>query len=84
MLEAVVHCTTMLIQVGQIRFGNTLHALRTLIYVVAVVLFAVLNPLACVWHCALHDLMIEHAEHNQRYVWICTAHTGDLAASTLR
>jgi hypothetical protein len=46
---------------------------------VVIVVFAVLNPLACVWHCALHDVLIEHAAHQQRYVWICTAHADDPA-----
>jgi hypothetical protein len=38
---------------------------------VALVVFAVLNPLACVWHCTLQDHL---AEHGRRYVWICSAH----------
>jgi hypothetical protein len=72
----------MSIQVGQTSFGNKTRALRTLVYVAAIVVFAVLNPLACVWHCALHDLMMEHAAHNQRHVWICTAHADDPAVGS--
>lgn len=72
----------MLIPRGQTSFGKKPHALRMLVYVVAVVVFAVLNPLACVWHCAMHDLLMEHAAHNQRYVWICTAHADDPAVGS--
>jgi hypothetical protein len=50
---------------------KTPHAVRTLIYVVVLLVFAVLNPLACVWHCALQDHM---AEQDQQYVWLCATH----------
>ncbi len=60
----------MLAHAAQI-MGRKSHALRMLSFAVALVVFAVLNPLACVWHCALQDHL---AEHGQRYVWICTAH----------
>ena len=79
----MVHCTSMSIQVGQTSFSNKTRALRMLMYAVAIVVFAVLNPLACVWHCALQDLLMEHAAHNQRYVWICIAHAdGPAVGST--
>ncbi len=63
----------MLAHVKQVRAGIT-YALRVLVFALALVVFAVLNPLACVWHCALHNHLAEHAAHNQHHGQMRSAH----------
>lgn len=77
--QDLVHCTAMLAHMEQ-STAKKLLALRTLIYAAALVVFALLNPLACVWHCALQDHLAEHA---QRYVWLCSAHQQHAAGDVI-
>lgn len=60
--------------------ARSTHTLRTLIFAVVLVVFAVLNPLACVWHCALQDHL---AQHGQRYMWICSEHQQHAAGDVI-
>ncbi len=72
----------MLAHVKQVRAEIT-YALRVLVFALALVMFAVLNPLACVWHCALHNQLAERAAHNQHHGQMHAAHGHDAASSVI-
>ncbi len=78
----MVHCIPMVTHVAH----STPHppvALRTVVYVVVIGVFAVLNPLACVWHCALHNQLAERAAHNQHHAQMHAAHGHDPASTVI-